>query len=421
MRVLYVVRSIPEYDKTGTPYAVWRLASMAKQRFGMEVGFLISSPYGKLLRHEFESIPVYMLPPIDWRDNFFADYQTDRREYLGAVDAAIREFCPQVLHVYNFVGLSYQILRLKYLHPELKILRTITHTEDICFNIDPVMYSPAGVLNYCQGPFPPEKCITHYLQENGLHDAVAVRRQFADHHRQLNSYYRDYVDGVVFTGRGFHDFVSGIFRLPKKRWLIPHGVPRPQKASFVPRGDGRREAVVVGFFGGCGPRKGLPVLLQAIRKNSYILRVIKLKVVGGTVENSTYRELLAIQSLYPQQVEVLGNLDDEAMDAAMRSVDLAVLPSLFETYNITLRELLLRGTPVIVSDTFGAEKITPGVNGFVFPRGDADALLAVLERVVADRSLLARLQAGAVQTPIESLEEECVKLMAVYNILIDAK
>ena len=38
---------------------------MIKQRFGVEVAFLIGSPYDKLLRAKFDSIPVYILPPID--------------------------------------------------------------------------------------------------------------------------------------------------------------------------------------------------------------------------------------------------------------------------------------------------------------------------------------------------------------------
>ena len=105
------------------------------------------------------------------------------------------------------------------------------------------------------------------------------------------------------------------------------------------------------------------------------------------------------------------------MEETMRTIDIALLPTLFETYNITLRELLLRGTPVIVTDTYGSEKISSGVNGFVFPRGDADALLTIIERVVEDRSLLVRLQAGAIQTPIETLEEECGKLNGVYQLL----
>ena len=415
-----MVHSIPEYDKTGTPYVVWRMAMQARDTFGASVGFLIASPYDKLLRLEIDSIPVYMLPPIDWQDNFFADYRTDRREYLAWADAAIRDFQPTILHVYNFVGLSYQLLRLKYLHPGLKILRTITHTEDVCFNVDPVAFTPDGVPGCCPGPFPLGKCVSNYLQEKK--DAGDdIQRQFADHYRQLNSYYQSYVDGVVFSGREFHDWTSKIFRLPEKRWLIPYGVPRPGEVSRATRRKMVGDPLVIGFFGGLGPRKGLRVVLEAIGKRPEIMRAMKLIIVGDIVENWTYQALTALQERVPTQVEIMGKLPDELMDETMRTVDIAVLPSLFESYNITLRELLLRGTPVIVSDTYGSEKICPGGNGFVFPRGDADALMSIFERIVAEPSLLEQLQAGARQTPIETLEEECAKLVGVYRSLLNAE
>ena len=415
VRVLYVVHSIPEYDKTGTPYAVWRLASMIKQRFGVEVAFLIGSPYDKLLRAKFDSIPVYMLPPIDMHENFFEDLRADRREYLGWVDAVIQEFQPTVLHVYNFVGLSYQILRLKTRYPKLKIVRTITHTEDICYNVDPIVPTTDGAFSCCPGPFPLENCVRHYRIDCG-NQRSNLRPQLQEHYHQLNTYYQKYVDGVIFSGRGFHDFMAKIFTLPKKRWLIPYGIPP------APVGERRQRAatepLVIGFFGGLGPRKGLRLILKAIRKRPDIMEHIQLQIIGVIVENRLHAELMSMQEQFPTQIEILGRLPDEQMEAAMRDVDVAVLPTLFESYNITLRELLLRGTPVIVTDTYGSEKICDGVNGYVFLRNDEDALLAILDRLVKDRLLLKHLQAGAKQTPIETMEEECEKVVGVYRSLL---
>jgi len=417
LRVLYVVHSIPEYDKTGTPYAVWRLASMAKQRFGVEVAFLIGSPYDKLLRAKFDSIPVYMLPPIDMHENFFEDLRADRREYLGWVDAVIREFQPTILHVYNFVGLSYQILRLKTRYPQLKIVRTITHTEDVCYNVDPVVPTETGAFSCCPGPFPVENCVEHFRNDYGDQRAN-LRQQFQEHYHQLNTYYKNYVDGVIFSGRGFHDFMAKIFALPKKRWLIPYGIPPAPESDGERRQRAATDPLLVGFFGGLGPRKGLRLVLQAIRKRPDIMNHIHLQVIGVIVENRLHAELMSMKAQFPAQIEILGRLADEQMDAAMRDIDVAVLPTLFESYNITLRELLLRGTPVIVTDTYGSEKICDGINGFVFPRNDEDALLAILDRLIGERDLLTHLQTGAKKTPIETLEDECAKIVGVYRSLL---
>lgn len=417
LRVLYVVHSIPEFDKTGTPFVVWRMAKMLRSLFQVEVGFLISSPSNKLMKLTIDSFPIYMLPTIEHPHNFFLDSRSDRRQYLSWVVAAIRDFSPDILHVYNFVGLSYQILRIKSLFPNLKIVRTITHTEDVCINIDPIMLSTSGRMEACSGPYPIDKCVDHFNRDTGTEQA-GIRQLFLDHYRQLNAYYENYVDGVIFSGQGFHDYMSGIFSLPARRWLIPYGIPRPALPSVARRNQEAGGLVVIGFFGGFGPRKGLRVVLEAISKRPEIMRSIKLKIVGVIVENWTYKDTVALQQLYPAQVEILGQVDEQQMEETMRTIDIALLPTLFETYNITLRELLLRGTPVIVTDTYGSEKISPGVNGFVFPRGDAEALLTIIERVVEDRSLLTNLQAGAIQTPIETLEEECKKLHSVYQSMI---
>ena len=82
----------------------------------------------------------------------------------------------------------------------------------------------------------------------------------------------------------------------------------------------------------------------------------------------------------------------------MRETDIAVLPTYFETYNLVLRELLVRGTPSIVTDTYGSEIIEQGVNGFVFPTGDASALLSILQWLIDHPEQLYSLSEGAKRT-----------------------
>ena len=417
MRILYIVHSIPEFDKSGTPYAAWRAAVIAKKRFGVEVGFLIGSPDNQLHKAYVEDIPVYMVPKIGLYANFFEDSRLDRREYLGWVDAAFRDFQPTLLHVYNFVGLSYQILRLKEKYPSLKILRTITHTEDICFCIDPLFIGGNGQVECCSGPFPIEKCARHFQLSTGR-NVNDMTQRIEQHYQQLNDYYHRYVDGVVFSGSAFQDFISKIFLLPPKRWQVPYGIA-PLETVLSEKNDcsDPGQPIRLTFFGGVGPRKGLGLLLRLIRQHPELLASFHLQVVGSLAQSWLNQELHAVQAMYPAQITILGRLSDEAIDQVMRESDLAVLPTYFETYNITLRELLLRGTPVIVSDTYGTEIISPDVNGYIFPRGDLSVLQEILRQLSHDRALLRRLQQGALATPIDSIEQECRKLVAVYQAL----
>lgn len=417
-RVLYIVHSIPEFDKSGTPYAAWRMATLAKKLHGVEVGFLIGSADNKLRLMHIENIPVFALPQLELYSNFFEDAKKDRLEYLGWVDAVLRDFKPTILHIYNFIGFTYQILRLKTRYPELKILRTVTHTEDVCFCIDPVMMDSQGHVEHCQEPFSIEKCAEHY-QASSSRIQGNIPQLIAEHYQQLNTYYQQYVDGVIFSGQAFHDYMAKIFTLPKKRWFVPYGIlPLNKQLKDRPEQPDAATSLKLTFIGGIGPRKGLGLLLKAIRLQPDIMRSIHLQIVGPIGKNPIYPELMAIQELFPTQMEILGHLSDEELDHVMRSTDIAVLPSYFETYNITLRELLLRGTPAIVTDTYGSEIIKQGVNGFVFPRGDVEALIEIIQKLIQDRGMVCRLQEGARQTPIETLEEECRKIVAVYRDLL---
>ncbi len=87
----------------------------------------------------------------------------------------------------------------------------------------------------------------------------------------------------------------------------------------------------------------------------------------------------------------------EALDDVLAATDVLVLPSVMrETHSILTREALVRGVPVLASDSIGPEEVlVDGRNGLVVPSADADALAAAMQRVLDDPSLRERLTAGA--------------------------
>lgn len=66
--------------------------------------------------------------------------------------------------------------------------------------------------------------------------------------------------------------------------------------------------------------------------------------------------------------------------------DVFVLPSKFETWGLVVNEAMNLGKPVVVSDQVGCgpDLVRSGENGFIVPVGDADALAAVLSKILAD-------------------------------------
>jgi glycosyltransferase involved in cell wall biosynthesis len=92
-----------------------------------------------------------------------------------------------------------------------------------------------------------------------------------------------------------------------------------------------------------------------------------------------------------------GRRDDIA--AILAISDAFVLPSAYrEGIPRVLLEAAAMGLPLVTTDSPGCNEVArPGENGFLVPVGDAAALTAAVEQLVADRELRGRLGAASRQ------------------------
>lgn len=69
--------------------------------------------------------------------------------------------------------------------------------------------------------------------------------------------------------------------------------------------------------------------------------------------------------------------------------DIFVLPSDFEPWGLVVNEAMCFGLPIVASDQVGAaaDLVQEGVNGYIFPVGDVDALAQRLVRLIQDTTL----------------------------------
>jgi glycosyltransferase involved in cell wall biosynthesis len=113
------------------------------------------------------------------------------------------------------------------------------------------------------------------------------------------------------------------------------------------------------------------------------------------------------------QAESLGVADRVAWRGALHDADLVrayqqaavvVLPSLTEaeSFGMTLVEAMSCGRPVVGSDVGGIPYVVrDGVDGLLVPPGDADALAAALDRLLASPSERMRLGDAGRQAAVE--------------------
>ena len=129
------------------------------------------------------------------------------------------------------------------------------------------------------------------------------------------------------------------------------------------------------YVGRLAPEKGVDVLLSALDGIDG-----RLVVAGSGAEEPRLR------ALAPAETRFLGHVDRDELPRWYAAADTLVLPSRSEPWGFPLNEGAAAGLPLVATDAAGAarELVEDGVNGFVVPAGDVEALHGVLRRLAED-------------------------------------
>ena len=177
--------------------------------------------------------------------------------------------------------------------------------------------------------------------------------------------------------------------------IIPNGV---HVASFAegPTLPGHSRGVdgpTIGFLGRYDePRKGLPVLLDAMR--TVVRRYPGAQLlVAGRGDPVQARELIGEDLV--ASVALLGELSEADKAAFLRSVDVYCAPNLLgESFGVVLIEALAAGAPIVASDLDAfARVLEGGAAGVLVRRGDPAALARALSDLLAEPDRRAELSA----------------------------
>ena len=148
------------------------------------------------------------------------------------------------------------------------------------------------------------------------------------------------------------------------------------------------------FLSRVHPKKGLPLLFEALARLGREGRAVTLDVVGGGDE-AYVRELQARAAAegVGDRVRFRGELLGEAKAEAFANADVYVLPSSNENFGIAVAEAMAASLPVVISDQVGlASDVVEANAGLVTPL-DAGALTAALRTLADDparRAAMAR-------------------------------
>lgn len=116
----------------------------------------------------------------------------------------------------------------------------------------------------------------------------------------------------------------------------------------------------------------------------------------------------------------LGHVDD--MARLLDEIDVMVLPSFYrEGVPRSLIEAAAAGLPIITTDTPGCRDVVDeGVNGYLVPVRDSNALAEAIRKILDDQSLANRMGAAGREKALAKFDEQLVfdRTMDVYRELI---
>jgi glycosyltransferase involved in cell wall biosynthesis len=288
--------------------------------------------------------------------------------------------------------------------PEAPIVYTFQEYWPICHRAGQMVRTGNNELcteespRRCNECFPEIPRETFYMRKRFIQSQLALVDQFIAPSAFLRERYVEWgisPDRILHEDYGFRDVT-----------------PAPVDADEV-----RNR---FGFFGQLNPFKGVDVLLRAMEALGRDFDGL-LSVHGANYEHAPGElraELDRLLAVTHETVDYAGPYENDDLPRLMAETDWVIVPSIWwENSPLVISEAFMNGRPVICSDIGGmAEKVTDGVNGIHFIRGDHEDLANVLERAASTPGLWEELRAGIV--PPNPVDDHVTLLSTLYKRLL---
>jgi glycosyltransferase involved in cell wall biosynthesis len=154
--------------------------------------------------------------------------------------------------------------------------------------------------------------------------------------------------------------------------------------DVAPAGSAEGEPGYLLFVGRLRIRKGVEVLLEALRKLRGRLPGARLRIAGDGEHRAALERRVDELGLR-EAVSFLGSCDGARVRALLRGAAALVVPSIYEGMPLVVLEAMDAGVPVVASAVSGIpEVVMGGETGWLVPPEDPEALAGALAEVLSD-------------------------------------
>lgn len=144
------------------------------------------------------------------------------------------------------------------------------------------------------------------------------------------------------------------------------------------------------YVGGLHQMKGLSYMFEACQN---LKEYVELTVIGS---NHSHCKIL---QTYLKECRYLNTLPHEQVLQIMAQSDVLLFPTLCDGFGMVVTEAMSQGTPVITTERSCApDIITHGVNGWIVPAEDTQALQSIIMDIVQNPSIIKKVGENAIQS-----------------------
>jgi D-inositol-3-phosphate glycosyltransferase len=161
------------------------------------------------------------------------------------------------------------------------------------------------------------------------------------------------------------------------------------------------------FVGRIDPVKGLGTLIKAVFQliNSHKVSNLQVLLIGGDPHKRTgiNKEMVKVKKLINRYklddvVKLIGSKPQRLLPYYYNSADIAVLPSVYESFGLVVLEAMACGSAVVASNVGGPKfLIDDGIDGLLFKSNNPESLASCILKLLTDEKLRAKIGVEALK------------------------
>jgi len=403
MKILKVIHGYPPYYMAGSEVYTYNIVNELTRHAEVAVFTRVENPYepSYATSDSLESNVLIRRVNKPSRDYTFHDKYKDER-INDEFRQMMRDFQPDIVHIGHLSHLSTNIPVIARIEFGVPVVFTAHDFWMGCYKGQLVNHK----FKICEGPSKARcaACARHTYKD-WFRDS-----DIGDYFSHMETVMR-HIDLYLAPSKTLESFLLKRGVPENKVIFSPYGFNRQLAREFVEKSVVSSDPIRFGFMGRIIPVKGVDLLIKAFTQ---VKGRTELSIFGHAGNHAMY--LSKFHEGDPR-VKFKGSFDNKDLPDVLNSIDVLVVPSVWlENAPLVIQEAHMAGVPVITSDAGGmAELVRDGIDGFLFPIGNEDALRDIMQRLVNNPEILQKLSVDPAR--VRSIRDDAEACMANYRRL----